>query len=72
METFENINNIISQVKKLDKEDQINLLQTLLQVVKKEVPKKSNLVKLSSLSGLGSEVWKYTDINSYIERERQW
>ena len=73
METFENIDNIIFEVKKLDKKDQINLLKRLLELVKKtEVPDKGALVNLTSLSGLGSDIWKNTDIDSYIENERRW
>lgn len=73
METFENIDNIIFEVKKLDKKDQVNLLKKLLELVKKtEVPNKGALVSLTSLSGLGSDIWRNTDIDSYIENERQW
>jgi hypothetical protein len=67
-----NINDILSQVKKLDKEDQLNLLQRLVLLLKKNEVSKNTPVNLSSLSGLGSEIWKDTDIDSYIEGERQW
>lgn len=73
METFENIDNILLEVKKLDKKEQINLLKRLLKLVKKtEVPDKGALVHLTSLSGLGSDIWRNTDIDSYIKNERQW
>ena len=49
------VNDILSQVKKLDKEDQYNLLQKLAVLLKK---KDANVCALSliSLSGLGSEI----------------
>jgi hypothetical protein len=73
METFGNIDNIILEAEKLDKKDQINLLKKLLELVKKtEVLNKSTSVSLTSLSGLGSDIWINTDIDSYIENERQW
>lgn len=73
METSVNIKDILSQVKKLNKEDQLNVVQKILGFVKKtEVSKKNALANLSSLSGLGNEVWKDTNIDSYIERERKW
>ena len=29
-------------------------------------------LKLSSINGLGAEIWKGIDIDKYIENERQW
>ncbi len=67
-----NINDIITQVRKLDKEDQITLLQRLVLLLKRTEMTKEAAVRLSSLSGLGSEMWKNTDIDNYIDEERQW
>ncbi len=68
-----NINNILSQVKQLDKEDQLTLLQRLASLLKRTEATKSTSMRLTSLSGLGSEIWKSTgDIDSYIDGERQW
>lgn len=67
-----NINDILSQIKKLDKEDQLNLLQRLVLLLKKTEVSKNTSIYLSSLSGLGSEIWRDTDMDSYVEGERQW
>jgi hypothetical protein len=68
-----NINNILSQVKQLDKEDQLTLLQRLASLLKKAEADKAAALHLTSLSGLGSEIWKSTsDIDNYIDEERQW
>ena len=73
MAAFLNINDILSQVKQLNKEDQLNLLQRLIVLLKKKEVTNSAPLSLISLSGLGSEIWKSdNDINNYIDQERQW
>lgn len=68
-----NINDILSQVKQLDKEDQLTLLQRLASLLKRTEATKPTSARLTSLSGLGSEIWKSdSDIDSYIDEERQW
>lgn len=67
-----NINDILSQVKQLDKEDQLTLLQRMAHLLKKR-EKKGASARLASLTGLGSDIWKSADdINKYIDEERQW
>lgn len=73
MITSSNTNDILTQVKQLDKEGQLTLLQQIVSLLKKEHAVTFSSVQLSSLSGLGSEVWKGTnDIEQYIDEERQW
>jgi hypothetical protein len=68
-----NINDILYQVKQLDKEDQLTLLQRIAFLLKREERTKPTSIRLTSLSGLGSEIWKSTDdIDHYIDTERQW
>jgi hypothetical protein len=68
MATSVNINDILSQVKKLGKEDQLTLLERLVILLKKKEEAKNNSVRLTSLSGLGSEIWSSNnDIDNYIE-----
>lgn len=66
-----NIQVILSQVRKLDKEAQMTLLEKIRAYARKEsqAVKQS---KLSSISGVGADLWKYTDIDDYVEQERQW
>jgi len=64
------INEILSQVKKLEKEDQLNLLQRMVLLLKKT--EETQKPRLASRSGLGSEVWKDTDIVGYVDGEREW
>jgi hypothetical protein len=51
-----NINDILSQVKQLDKEDQLTLLQRLASLLKRTEAKKATSLPLTSLLGLGSEI----------------
>ena len=68
-----NINEILSQVKQLDKEDQLTLLQRMAYLLKRRETKKNTSTRLTSLTGLGSDIWKNADeINKYIDEERQW
>ena len=66
-----NIHDILSNVQKLDKEEQLTLLERLVALIRKEeAPIRPS--KLSKITGIGSKVWQSTNIDEYIERERQW
>lgn len=71
MPTALNMNDILSQVRQLDKEDQLTLLGKLALLIKR-TKSKNEAVKLSSISGLGSSTWSDINIDEYIDRERQW
>lgn len=66
-----NINEVLSQVRKLDREDQVQLLNHILMMVKKD--KKGPATTLSSISGIGCDLWGSTsEIDEYIHKEREW
>ena len=66
-----NINDILSKVKKLDKEEQFTLLEQIVSLIRKNEISGSPS-KLSEIAGIGSTIWKHTNIDSYIDHERQW
>lgn len=66
-----NINDILSKVKELDKEEQLTLLERLVALIRKNETVNSP-TKLSKISGIGSKVWKKTNIDDYVDQERQW
>ena len=66
-----NIHDIISKVKQLDKDDQLTLLERLVALIRKNEAAKSP-TKLSKMSGIGSKIWNNTNIDEYIDQERQW
>ncbi len=70
MPTALNIHDILLKVKKLDKEAQLTLVEKLIAMIRNETTKKST--KLSKISGIGSKIWSKTNIDNYIEQERQW
>lgn len=69
-ETIE-IHELMSKIRNLDKEDQITLLERLVAIVRKD-DDLEKVPKLSSISGVGSFIWKETNIDNYIDQERQW
>ena len=70
MQTALNMNDILSKVKKLDREDQLTLLEKLVTLIRSNATQKNN--RLSKISGIGSKIWQSTDIDDYIEQERKW
>ena len=72
MPTSLNINDILCQVKRLDKEEPLNLLQRLVLLLRKTEIAKTSSLRLTSLSGLGREIWRNANIDKYIDEERQW
>jgi hypothetical protein len=66
-----NIHDILSTIKKLDKEDQLTLLERLVALIRKDETTKPP-ARLSKISGIGSKVWKKINIDEYIDQERQW
>ncbi len=66
-----NINTILTQVKQLDRADQLSLLKKLALLIRKS-DTVGNETKLSAISGIGSSLWSKTNIDEYIEQERQW
>jgi hypothetical protein len=71
MEKLVDINDILLKVKLLEKEEQMNLLERLFNIINsKDI--QNNGTKLSSISGKGSKIWENTDIDQYIANEREW
>jgi hypothetical protein len=66
-----NIDEILTQVKKLNKVEQTTLLKKITSMLKKDA-KSTKSMKLSDLSGLGASIWHNVDIDKYVENERQW
>lgn len=66
-----NIHEILSKVEELNIEEQHSLLEKLISLIRKnEISKKST--KLSGITGVGSKIWANTNIEEYLEQERQW
>lgn len=66
-----NVHDILSRMKELDKEEQLILLENLIALIKKK-DEAAGTIKLSKISGIGSQIWRNVDIDEYIDQERQW
>ena len=66
-----NIQDILTRVKELDKDEQLTLLERLIALIKKGETIKTP-TKLSGISGIGSKIWEKTNIEEYIDQERKW
>lgn len=65
------IADIINQIKRLNHSEKINILEEVVSLIKNESIA-GEWIPLSSLNGLGSEIWKDADIDEYIANERLW
>lgn len=59
---------LLTEVKKLPMEDRLSFLHKLQHYFEKAAGSKKTSIQLTSLSGLGSEIWKDTDIDKYLQR----
>ena len=66
-----NMQDILSKVKELDKEQQFTLLEQLVSLIRKNETAGSH-TKLSGISGIGAKLWEKTNIDAFIDQERQW
>ena len=66
-----NIHDLLSRVKELNKDEQLTLLERLVALIRKSETIKTP-IKLSNISGVGSKIWEKTNIEEYIDQERQW
>lgn len=68
MDSTLNINQIVSEIEKLDYNDKINILAKIAYLLKRE----DKILKVNSithLKGLGKNIWK--DADTYIREERE-
>jgi hypothetical protein len=70
MESTLNTNDILSNIEKLTFNNKLDLLARLANIIRRE-QKISTPVSLTKLQGLGRELWRKTDTDSYINTERE-
>ena len=68
------VKDILSQIKKLDYETRIELMEEIVNLLKanKIEKERRSETRLTDLNELGSEIWRDVNIDQYVERERQW
>jgi hypothetical protein len=70
MDSTLNINQIVSEIEKLDYNDKINILSKIAFLLKRE-HKVLQVNSITRLKGLGKNIWKDIDVNKYITEERE-
>lgn len=70
MESTLNTNDILGYIEKLNLNNKIDLLARLANIIKRE-QKVNSTVSLTNLQGLGKELWRKTDIDAYLNAERE-
>ncbi len=70
MESTLNTNDILGNIEKLTFNNKLDLLARLANIIKRE-QKVSTSIPLTKLQGLGRELWRRTDTDSYIKAERE-
>jgi len=70
MESTLNTNDILGYIEKLNFNNKIDLLARLANIIKRE-QKVNSTVSLTNLQGLGKELWRKTDIDAYLNAERE-
>ena len=67
-----NFQDLLSQVEKLNKDEQLTLLEKIVTLLKRKRSENEPEINLTALNGLGKDIWKGTDIDGYVHEERQW
>ena len=70
MDSTINIEQIVSEIEKLDYSDKINIMSRIVNLLKRE-EKDHRGLSVTQLKGLGKNVWRKTDIASYVSTERK-
>ncbi len=61
---------IMNSVKKMKVEDQIEILENIISLLKRRITKKARH-SILELKGLGKEIWQEVNVEKYVEKERK-
>lgn len=61
----------IAGIKDLKPEEQLSLIEVLSTQLKRNLVKEKKRHSIMEIEGLGAEVWKDTDAQEYVRKERQ-
>jgi len=70
MDSTININQIVSEIEKLDYNDKINIITRIVNLLKQK-ESTHQTISITRLKGLGKNIWQSTNIGSYILSERE-
>ena len=61
---------ILDQVERLSPEDQLRLMERIAASLRRQMPA-CRTHRITELKGLGKEIWKDIDVQTYIDEERE-
>lgn len=70
MDNSLNIDQIVTQIEKLNYSDKVNIMSRIVDLLKKE-NRPGTEYSVTRLKGLGKDVWNETDLPNYIATERE-
>jgi hypothetical protein len=70
MESTINIDQIVNQIERLDYSSKINILSRLVNLLKRD-EKVIQPTSITSLKGMGKDIWQKIDPATYISAERE-
>ncbi len=70
MESTLDINQIVSEIERLDYSDKINILSRIVNLLRKE-DSSHQVYPVTSLKGLGKSIWQKNGTDSYLSGERE-
>ena len=70
MDSTLNINQIVNEIEKLDYNGKINILSKIAILLKRE-EKTLQLSSITRLKGLGKNIWKDTNVDTFIRQGRE-
>jgi hypothetical protein len=70
MESAVNLQQIITEIEKLDYESKISLMTRILSLLRRE-DQKNPAIPITKLQGLGKNIWLNIDIESWLKTERE-
>ena len=67
------IKKILAQVEQMEEQDKANVLEKIKAILSNaNATEENSKLSLYSLKGVGNDIWKDTDIDKYIKKEREW
>ncbi len=64
------IDEVLCISQRLSLTDQLSLISLLSEQVRRELDRDGEAVDMLSLAGLGAELWREVDVDTYLEQER--
>ncbi|MCA9995688.1 MAG: hypothetical protein KDE56_08080 [Anaerolineales bacterium] len=62
--------NVLQMTKQLNLAEQLQLLETLSQIVRRQIEVNGEMPSILELDGLGADIWQNLDIQNYLDQER--